>query len=160
MKGITLAEECHVINALGPIDINTAIKTSLYFNVKYYAHATIIVTMGVVTNDALIRVYESKDTGGAAKNFIGFDRYEEKTIAGDTLTTRTTAGVGGFQTGTNNTTTFVIEVDASQLTDLYHYLAVVTDNAGGGNALISVVAVLSGSRYGGDPSQQSPTAIT
>ena len=159
MKGTTLGEQCHVVNALGAIDVGGVIKTSLYFNLKYYAHASIIVTMGVVAADVLIRLYESKDNAGGTKNTIGFEYYEEKTAAGDTLTTRKTAGVGGFQTGANSTTTFVIEVDASELTDLYHYLAIYTDAAAGAT-LISAVAVLSGSRYQGDPSQQSPTAIT
>ena len=145
------------MNLLGPVDVNSGALTTLYCNLENYAHAALIVTMGVVTNDVLIKVYESKDNAGAVKEFKGFDYYEEKTDSGDTLTTRKTAGVGGFQTGTNDDTTFVIEIDASELTADYTYLAILTDNAAA--ALISVLAVLSGSRYKGDPASQSPSAL-
>ena len=155
MKGIVIAEQCHVVNALPPIDVGGGAKTSDYFSLKNYAHASIIVTMGVVTNDTLITVEESDDSSGSNTTAIAFARYEEKTAAGDTLSTRTATAAAGFQTGTNNSTTFVIEIDASQLTDGYPYLVVKTDNAAA--ALISVVAILSGSRYA---KEQTPTAIT
>ena len=158
-KGIYIAEECHVVNALGPVDVGGGAKTTDYFNLKNYAHATIIITTGVVGNDVLIKVYESKDNAGATKQFMDFNYHFETTAAGDTLSTRTAVvAATGFQTGTNNTTTFVIEIDASELTDLYPYIAVLTDAAAA--ALISMVTILSGSRYAGDPSKESPTAIT
>ena len=160
MKGITIGEQCHVINALLPQDVTGGVKTSDYWNMKNYAHATIIITTGSVTDDYKVTLYESADSGGASKNLKAFDYYYETTAAGDTLTTRTavTVAATGFQTGTNNTTTFVIEVDASELTDGYPYMALLLDNAG--NAFISVVVVLSGSRHQGDPATESPTAIT
>ena len=155
MKGIVIAEECHVVNALPPVDVGGAAKTSDYFSMENYAHATIIITMGVVGNDTLITVEESDDNAGSTTTAIAFARYEEKTAAGDTLSTRTATTASGFQTGTNNSTTFVIEIDAAELTDGYPYLVVKTDNAAA--ALISVVAILSGSRYA---QEQTPTAIT
>lgn len=155
-KGITIAEECHVVNALPPVDIAGGAKTSDYFHLKNHAHATIIVTMGVVGNDALIKLYESKDNAGAVKQFIGFDYYIEQTAAGDTLATRATVASTGFQTGTNNSTMFVIEIDASELTADYQYFAILTDTAAA--ALISVVVILTGSSYKGDPSK-TPSAI-
>ncbi len=156
-KGITIAEEGHIVNMLPPIDVTAGAQTSLYVNLENYAHASIIVTMGIVTNDTLIKMYESKDNGGAVKEFIGFDYYIETTAAGDTLATRATVASTGFQTGTNNATTFAIEIDASELTADYKYLAILTDAPG--NALISVLGVLSGSRYASDPSKRQ-SAIT
>lgn len=158
MKGFNIAEQGHVVNALAPIDIGGGAQTSDYWNMKNYAHASIIITMGVVGNDTLIKLYEAKDSAGATKEFKTFWTYKELTANGDTLATGVLTAVGGFQTGTNNATTFVLEVDASELTDTYPYMAILTDAAAA--ALISVVVILSGSRHQGDPSKESPTAIT
>ena len=154
-KGITIAEECHIVNALPPVDIGAAAKTSDYFSMANYAHASIIVTMGAVGNDTTITLFEATTIGPAAETVIGFDLYQEVTAAGDTLGARTATAVGGFATGTNTGTIHVIEIDASELTDGYPYLAVKTTNAAA--ALISVVAILSGTRY---QSAVTPTAIT
>ena len=74
-KGITIAEEGHIVNMLPPIDVTASAQTSLYVRLENYAHASIIVMMGIVTNDTLIKMYESKDNGGSVKQFIGFDYY-------------------------------------------------------------------------------------
>lgn len=153
-KGFYIAEEAHVVNALSPVDVGGGAKTADYWKMAKNAHATIIVTMGVVGNDTLIKVFESEDDSGTNEAAIAFDRYEEKTAAGDTLGAKTATGVGGFQTGTNNGTTFVIEIDASQLTDGKSWLTVKTDAAAA--ALISVLVILSGARYA---KEQSATAI-
>jgi hypothetical protein len=155
MKGLVLAELGHVVNALAPVDVGGAAKTSDYFSLKNYAHATIIVVTGVVGNDTLITVEESDDNVGSSTTAIAFARYEEKTAAGDTLSVRTATTSAGFQTGTANGNIFVIEIDASELTDGYPYLVVKTDNAAA--SLVAVVAILSGSRYA---QEQTPTAIT
>lgn len=155
MKGLVLAELGHVVNALPPIDTGGAAKVSDYFSLKNYAHATIIVTMGVVTNDCTVTVEESDDNAGNDETAIAFARYEEKTAAGDTLTVRTATTSAGFATGTTNGTTFVIEIDAAELSDGYPYLVVKATGAAA--ALISVVVILSGSRYA---KEQTPTAIT
>ncbi len=153
-----MAEECHTVNALPPVDIGGAAKTSDYFTLENYSHATITILMGVVGNDVLIKVYEAKDNAGATKQFMNFNYHFETTAAGDTLSTRTAVvAATGFQTGTNNSTTFVIEIDASELTDLYPWIAVLTDAAAA--ALISIDVKLSGSRYAGDPASQSPSAL-
>lgn len=155
-KGITISEECHIVNALAPVDIGGAAKTSKYFHVKNHAHVTIIVTCGVVGNAATITVEESDDSSGSNTNAIDFKYAQETTAAGDTLGALAWVGATtGISTGTNNGTIHVIEIDASQLTDGYPYLVVKTTNAAAN--LISVVAILSGSRYGGD---QNATAIT
>jgi hypothetical protein len=158
MKGITLAEQGHIINALGPVDVAGGAKTSDYWNMNNYAHATIIITTGIVGNDCLIKLYESKDNAGGVQQFKSFQSYQETTAGGDTLGARTTTASSGIQTGTNNVTTIVIEVDASELTAEYNYMAVLTDTAAA--CLIAVTVVLTGSRHQGDPTKESPTAIT
>ncbi len=157
-KGITIAEECHVINLLVPFDVVAGATESDYFSLKNYAHATIIIQTGSITNDTLFKVYESKDKAGAVKQFMAAEYYTETTVGGgDSLSTRTTLAVGGFQTGTEDDSYFVIEIDASELSDGYQYLALLTDAPG--NALLSAVAILSGSRYAGDPSMTRPSAL-
>ena len=149
-KGITLSQECKIINALGPVDVGGAAKTTDYWSMEDYAHATIIVTTRVVTNDVLLKIYESDNLSGSTKSFIDFKYAQELTAAGDTLAALAWVGAAtGLQTGTNNTTTTVIEIDASQLTDGYPCMALLTDNAG--NALIAVTVILSGARYQKDP---------
>ena len=155
-KGITIAEECHIVNALAPVDIGGAAKTSDYFSLEKYAHATIIVTCGVVGNAATITVEESDDASGSTTSAIDFKYAQETTAAGDTLGALAWVGATtGISTGTTNGTIHVIEIDASQLTDGYPYLVVKTTNAAAN--LISVVAILSGARYQEDV---TPTAIT
>ena len=155
MKGINIAEQAHVVNALPPIDIGGAAKTSDYFCLKNYRHASIIVTFGVITNAPTITLYESDDNAGSTETAIGFSYYLEATTAGDTLATKATATTAGVTFSTDNAQTMVIEIDAADLTDGYPYLVVKTDNPAA--CLSSVVAVLSGARYGG---ATTPTAIT
>ena len=154
-KGITIAEECHVINATPPIDVGGVAKVSDVWNMANYAHASIIITMGVVGNTTTFTLFEATSSTAGTETAINYDYYAETTAAGDTLGDRTTtAGGTGFASGTNNSTTFVIEIDASELTDGYNWMRIKTDAAAA--ALVSVVVILSGSRY-----QQAvtPTAI-
>jgi len=155
MKGLTIAEQCHVINALAPIDIGGVAKESDYFSMENYSHATIIVTLGVVTNAPTITVYESDDLDGSNETAIGFDHYLEDASAGDTLADRATVANTGYTfAATTNGVMLVIEIDASQLSDGYPCLCVKTDTAAA--ALVSVVAILSGARY---QKENTPTAI-
>lgn len=155
MKGITIAEQCHVINALGPVDIGGVVKESDYWSMENYAHATIIVTAGVVTNAPTITVYESDDLAGSNETAIAFDYYEETTAAGDTLAARASAlAAGRTFPSTANSVTLVIEIDASQLSDGYPCMVVKTDTAAA--CLIAVTVILSGARY---QKEITPTAI-
>ncbi len=153
-KGITIAEECHVVNLLVPFDVVAGATTSDWVNLENYAHVSIIIQTGSITNDTLFKIYECKDNGGAVKQFMAAEYYYEVTVGGsDSLSTRTALAVGGFQTGTEDNSYFVIEIDASELTADYTYLALLTDAPG--NALLSAVAILSGSRHAGDPSKRA-----
>lgn len=154
MKGITLAEQCHIVSALPPVDIGGGAKTSDYWSMKNYEHATIIVTLGVVTGAPTILLYESDDLDGSNKTAIGFDYYLEATTTGDTLADRATAASTGYTfTATTNSVFMVIEVDAAQLTDAYPCMCVMTDAV---TALCSMVVILSGAKY---QKENTPTAI-
>ena len=156
MAGTTVAEQMHVVNILPPVDINGGAVESDYFSLKLYPHASIILTLGVSGAASTITLFESDDNAGSNETAIGFDYYAETTAAGDTLGARTTVANTGFATSTNNSITYVIEVDAAELTDGYPYLVLKLSNPGVAT-LASAVAVLSGSRYG---QAVTATAIT
>jgi hypothetical protein len=153
MKGKTIAEQMHVVNALEPVDIGGAAKTSDYINLKNAAHITFIVQFGVITNAPTVQIKKAKSDGGSL-TAIAFDYYQETTADGDTLADRATATTAGVTLSTDNNQMLVIEIDAAELEEGYDWIALVTDNAAA--CLISAVAVLSGYRY---QKENTPTAI-
>ena len=154
-KGITIAEQAHIVNALPPVDINGAAHNSDVWSMENYAHCTIIVQLGVTGAASTLTVEECDDFTPTNSNAIAFDYYSETTAAGDTLSARSSATSAGISTSTNDNVFYVIEVDASQLTDGYPCLRVALSDPAA-STLASVVAILSGARYG---ETQSPTAV-
>jgi len=156
MSKFVIPQDGHVVNILPPVDINGSGATSDYFNLKYYDHADIVVTLGVTGAATTITLEESDDSSGSNTTAIAFSYYQEETAAGDTLSTVQSATTSGFAASTNDSITYVITVDSAQLSDGYPYLVLKASDPSAAT-LISAVAVLSGSRYGED---ESPTAIT
>lgn len=156
MKGFSAAEHGHVVNILPPVDVNGGANSDV-FSMKGYAHASIIVTIGVSSGVGAITVEECDDFTPTASTAIAFSYYKEETAAGDTLTTKQSATTAGFTPSANDNITYVIEIDASELTDGYPNLRVAFATPGAA-CLVSAVAVLSGSRYAGDPANVA-TAI-
>ena len=155
MKGINIAEQLHVVNILPPQDVDTG-KSSLVFSMKNHAHATIIVQCGATHADAgNITVEECDDFTPTNDTAIGFTYYKEETAAGDTLTAKQTATTAGIDVSANDNTTYVIEIDASQLSAGYPNLILKWSDPGGAT-FGSAVAILSGSRYAGS---ENATAI-
>jgi hypothetical protein len=143
-KGFNVCEEGHTINMLGAVDVGGVAKVCRYVNTKLYAKLNIIVTMGVVTNTTTMTCYESEDGGGTGEDAIGtVYYYAETTAAGDTMAARTSGAT--VVTGTNDNTTFVIDIDASSLAAGHEWVTLKTDAAAA--AMISVVGVLSGARH-------------
>jgi hypothetical protein len=156
-KGITLAEEGHFVNIIPPIDINGAGATSDYFHVKDAAHATILLQLGVTGAASTVTLYESDDDSGTTETAIAFNYYAETTAAGDTLGARTAATTSGFATSTNDNVMYVIEVDASELTDGKPYLALKMSDPSAAT-VVGASAILTGRRYADKTG--GPTAIT
>ncbi len=156
MKGINIAENCHVVNILPPQSIADA-TTSDVFTLKNHSHATIIVTAGSTNADAgNITIEECDDFTPTNDTAIDFYYYAEETAAGDTLGARTKAEAAtGIDVSGNDNITYVIEIDAAELSEGYPNL-ILKWSAPGGATLVSAVAILSGSRYA---SEQSATAI-
>ncbi len=156
MKGINIAEELHVVNILPPQSIAGAV-TSDVFSLKNYQHATIIVQCGATNADAgFITIEECDDFTPTTDTAIAFSYYKEETAAGDTLSAKQAAvAATGIDVSANDNLTYVIEIDAAQLTEGYPGLYLKW-SAPGGATLVSAVAILSGPRYAGS---ESATAI-
>lgn len=148
MQGITIAEQGHIVNILPPVDI-TGGATGDVFSMENYGHATIIVQVGVsAAAFTKILVNECTSFAAAGATAIAFDYYAEETAAGDTLTARTAATAAGVTPSANDTIFYVIELDASQLSDGYNFVQLQLTN-GTNSVIASAVAILSGSRYAG-----------
>ena len=157
MKGINLAEQCHIVNATAPIDINGAGATSDLFSMENYAHASIICALGVTGAATTITVTENtSSTAGGATVIDSFTVYSETTAAGDTLSTTTTTGsTDGFAASTNDGVFYVLELDASALSDGYEWVGVQASDPSNAT-LYACTVVLSGARY---QELTTPTAI-
>jgi hypothetical protein len=158
MKGINIAENCHVVNILPPIDVDTASgATCKPFSMENYAHATIIVQLGVTPADGgNITVEECDNFTPDNDTAIDFYYYAETTALGDTLGARTKAEAAtGIDVSANDNIFYVIEIDAAELSEGYPCIEVKWSNPGG-SLIASAVAILSGARYASD---QSATAI-
>jgi len=156
-KGIFVGVHGHVVNIIPPIDINGGATVSDFFSMKGYAHASIILTYGVTGAATTVTLEESDDNAGNSTTEINFNVYKEETAAGDTLGDAVAVvAATGFASSANNSIMYVIEIDASALSDGFPYLVLkITDPSAA--TLASAVAVLTGGRYKGSP---SPTAIT
>jgi hypothetical protein len=156
MKGINIAEQLHVVNILSPQDVDTG-KSSDVFSMKNHSHATIIVTCGSTNADAgNITVEACDDFTPTNDTAIDFNYYAEETAAGDTLGARAKAEAAtGIDVSANDNTTYVIEIDASELPAGYPNLYLKWSDPGGAT-FGSAVAILSGSRYSG---AENDTAI-
>jgi len=152
---MNIAEEGHVVNILPPVDI-TGGKTGDIFSMENYDHVTIIVQVGVsAAAFTKIIVNECTDFAGTGATAIAFNVYKEETAAGDTLGARTAVTSSGVTPSANDNIFYVIELDASELSDGSNFVQLSLTN-GANSVIASAVAILTRSRYAQD---QSATAI-
>ena len=147
MKGINLAECAHVVNILSPVD-STGGVTSKYFNMANYAHATIIIQIGVsAAAPGAVTVNEATSYAASTTQAIAFSYYSCGTTTDvDTLGVRAAATSTGFVPSAVDKVFYVIEIDQDQLDSGYSYIAVAQANTT--NSVIeSMVAVLTGPRF-------------
>jgi len=155
-KGIVIAEECHVVNILPPVSITGATDSDV-FNMKNFGHATIIAQAGSTNSDAgniTIEECTAADGTGATALSTTLWTYAETTDSGDTLGARTNDV--SIDVSANDNIFYVIEIDASELTDGSNYVRLAWSSPGGAT-LVSAVAILSGQRYARD---ENSTALT
>ncbi len=157
MKGINLAEQCHVFVPLSPTDISGG-RTSLTFSMENYAHASLIVAIGASASAfTSIVVNECTSSAGAGATPIAFNSYkQEATVSGDVLGARVAVAAAGITPAAVDGIFYVIEIDASALSDGSNWIQVVCAN-GVNSVIAAIVGVLSGSRYAG---AQSPTVTS
>lgn len=150
-----IAQQTHIVNALPPVDI-TGGKLSDVWSMKDYAHASIIVQVGVsAAAFTKIILQACDDFVPTNTTDIAYKLYAEETALGDTLGAVEAVAATGKTPSANDTIMYVIEVDAAELPAGKPCLRVSLTN--GANSVIgSVIAILSGSRYAKD---QSATAI-
>ncbi len=154
-KGIVIAEDLHVVNALPPLDIDVSAQNSDVWSMANHSHATIIVQFGVTGAATTMTVEECDDFTPSNSTAIEFASYSETTANGDTLGARVATTSSGLSSGTNDGIFFVIEVDASQLTDGFPNMRVALSDPGAAT-FANIVVILSGSRYA---QESSATAI-
>ena len=142
MKGIVLSELGKVVAGVAPVDIGGVAKTSDYWSMENYSHVSIIVYMGAVTNSATIILYESDDADGTHKTAIAFNYYQ---VTAGVTGARTANLATGLVTGTTAGSLWVIEVDASELSEGYPFMTMVTSTAAAN--ILTIIPVLSGARY-------------
>lgn len=156
MAGINLAEQAHFVNVLPPKDI-TGGATGQVFRLSGYAHATIIVQVGVsAAAFTKIIVNQANTIGGGAAAAIPYRMYVEETAAGDTLATREAVAAAGRTPSANDNIMYIIEIDAADLAAGFHFVQLSLTNTANA-VLASALAILTGGRYVGD---LSGTAIT
>lgn len=154
-KGYNVAEDGHVVNIIPPIDITGGV-TGDVFSMENYAHATIIVQVGVsAAAFTKIIVNECTSLAAAGATAIAFSVYKEETAAGDTLGVRTAVAAAGVTPAAADTIMYVIELDASELTADSHFVQLSLTNDTN-SVIASAIAILSGSRYA---EETSATAI-
>tara|TARA_Y100000310_G_scaffold319257_1_gene374328 strand:+ start:695 stop:1159 length:465 start_codon:yes stop_codon:yes gene_type:complete len=144
MKGISLAEECQVVNVLPSVAATSATESD-WFHLKESAHASIIIATGAVTNASTFTLREATSSAGSGSTAIVFDYYATSTAGSDTYSTKTRATAGGVSTGTTNNLTWILEVDSSQLSDGSAYLSLLFSTAA--TIQIGAISVMSGRRY-------------
>lgn len=152
-KGFYLAQEGHTVNILPPVDI-TGGKTAQAFSLATYAHASIILQIGVsAAAEGLVTLNACTDHTGASPVAIPFDVYKQE-VAGasnDVLGPRVPVPATGFTPAATDGIFYVIEIDAAQLPQGSPYLQLALADTTN-SVIASAVAVLSGGRNTSDQS--------
>lgn len=154
-KGFWVADGGHFVQAVAPIDINGGVTNSDVWSMAKYAHASIVIMLGVTGAAVTVTLEECDDFVPTTTTAIPFARYAEETAGGDTLGAKTATLAAGFATSANDGIFYFIEIDAAELTDGRPNLRVVLSDPAAAT-LAAVGVFLSGARYG---EEQSPTAI-
>jgi len=154
-RGIYQAQECHFVNLIPPVDGDGGI-TSGVINLKDYAHATIVLQLGVSATPGKVSLEASDNGSPEATAAIGFNVHKcevaYNAADGDVLGPRVAcAAADGFTPVTGDGIFYVIELDSNTLPSGKPYVKLVLADPGA--TLGSALAILSGARYGHDQSE-------
>lgn len=158
MKGINIAEQCHVVQFRSPVDLDSSqqsAQTTDWAHFGKHRHVTIIVALGVTGAQAVVKIQAATDSSGTSPTDLAFNVYKEETDAGDTLGARTAVASTGLTCSGNNNIFYVIEMDSAEMPDGKPWLGVhIADPAAA--TFGCVIGIFSGARYEAD---QSPTLL-
>ena len=153
MQGINLTEQGKPFYALFPQSVAGGVNAAR-FSMKHYAHATISIGFGVTDEAAeKIIVREANASSGGTATDIAFNVYKEETANGDTYGARTEIAATGLTPVATDNITYVIELDARELSDGFEWVEVNIQAGTGASVLASVHVALTGARYAHDQSE-------
>lgn len=155
-KGIYLAQDCHLVNILPPVDV-TGGKTAQAFSMAGAGHASIVLQLGVsAAAPSAVTLNACTSNAGANATPIGFNLHKQETAGAseDVLGAVDPVTDAGFVPSANDGIFYVLEVDADTLPDGSDYLQLAIAN-GDNSVIASAIAILSGLRYAGE---SNPTA--
>lgn len=155
-QGFVLSEVGHIVNVTPPVDV-TGGATGDRFSMENWTHASIIVSIGVsAAAFTKIIVRAATAASGGSTTDIAYKLYSQETAAGDVLGAKESVAATGKTPSANNGIFYVIELDAQSLPEGSHWVEVALTN-GSNSVIASVIAILSGGRYGG---AESLTVLT
>jgi len=155
-QGFSIGEgQGHLVLGVAPVDIDAGAQTSDAFTMKNYTHASIIIALGVTGAASTVTVKENTAADGTGATAIAFSYYGEAVAGGDTTGARTAATSSGFATATTDGIFYIIELDATELSDGSEWVTVHMSDPGTAT-FGSIIVVLSGARYA---EVEAPTAI-
>lgn len=154
-KGFYSTQDGHWVPLLYPVD-ETGGKTLKAFSMAQYAHASILLLIGVsAAAPGLITLNACTDAAGTGATAIAFNVFKGETTDTDTLGARVAVTSAGFTPPATDKIFYVIEIDAESLPQGSPYIQVVEANTTN-SVIASAAALLSGPRQACD---QSPTVL-
>ena len=149
------AQDGHLVQLVAPVNITGGV-TSPAFSLKNYAHASIVVGIGVsAAAPTTLLLNACTNAAGAGATPIPFNLFTAETANLDVLSAKVPVTAAGYSPSGNDGIFYVIEIDAQTLPQGFPYLQVQIVN-GANSVIAAVYAVLSGARFACD---QSPTVL-
>lgn len=149
--GFQVSQAGHVVPLIAPIDI-TGGKTSHAFSMAMYAHASIILGIGVsAAAPGAVTLNACSDAAGDNPVAIPFNVFKCEVANSDVLGPKVAVNAAGFVPAAVDGIFYVIEVDAQQLPQGLPYLQLACADAAN-SVIASAFAILSGPRQASDQS--------
>jgi len=155
VKGVYVAQECHVVNLIPPVSLN-ATTTTTQFSMKGWRHATIVLQIGV-SGTAPSVTLNTSDNGSPANTTTGipFNLHKCETAynatGGDVLGPRVAESASGFTVSATDNIFYVIELDSDTLPQGQDFVDLVLTSPG--TCLTAASVILSGGRFEHDQSE-------
>lgn len=155
----SLVEEAKVVNVITPAALSSATSGD-YISMENYDKVTFIIQGGAITTGGNVIVQEAKTAAGGSGQTLNFGSYHKRTASTDTYT-KTSADSSGSADcitvgNSDDNLTWIVEVNAAQLSDGYKFVNVKTP-AAFSTAIMGVTGVAHKARYA---QASPPTALS